>query len=76
MLDEVWINAGFYWLGRRIFDYLPESGSIEKDVFPKLAGLGSLGFFGFQVQGKFWRSIDTIKDFEEASSRFPRASGI
>jgi NDP-sugar pyrophosphorylase family protein len=70
LLKDVWVNAGFYWLSPRIFDFLPETGSLEKDVFPKLAEAGSLGFFRFQIHDRFWRSVDTIKDFEEASARF------
>jgi NDP-sugar pyrophosphorylase family protein len=76
MLEDVWVNAGFYWLGDKIFDYLPESGSIEKETFPRLAEAGSLGFYSFQIHDRFWRSIDTIKDFEEANQRFARTSGI
>jgi NDP-sugar pyrophosphorylase family protein len=70
LLKDVWVNAGFYWLSEKIFEFLPESGSIEKDVFPKLAEAGTLGFFRFQIHDKFWRSVDTMKDFEEASARF------
>ena len=76
VLDEVWINAGVYWMSESIFDLLPESGSLEKDVFPKLASEGKLGFSKFQLQDRFWRSIDTIKDHEDAGRRFGRASGI
>jgi len=76
MLKDVWVNAGFYWLSGGIFDHMPASGSIEKEVFPKLAESESLGFFRFQIHDRFWRSIDTIKDFEEANQRFAGASGI
>ena len=70
ILKDVWINAGIYWFGERIFQVLPETGSLEKDVFPKLAAQGNLGFFRFQIHDKFWRPIDNIKDFEEAERRF------
>ena len=76
MLKDVWVNAGFYWMGMGIFEHLPNSGSIEKEVFPKLADAGTLGFYKFQIHDRFWRSVDTIKDFEEASLRFRQSSGI
>ncbi len=70
MLKDVYINAGVYWLGKGALEFFPEKGSIEKDVFPKLAANSKLGFFRFQLHNKFWRSIDTIKDYEEACLRF------
>jgi NDP-sugar pyrophosphorylase family protein len=70
ILRDVYINAGVYWLSEDIFGLLPESGSLEKDVFPKLAAEGKLGFFRFQIHNKFWRSIDNIKDYEEAVKHF------
>ncbi len=76
LLKDVWINAGFYWLSDKVFEFLPDSGSLEKDVFPELAKAGMLGFFRFQVHDKFWRSVDTIKDFEEAGVHFKQSSGI
>ncbi len=75
-LKDIWINAGVYWVSKNILKFLPESGSLEKDVFPRLAAEGSLGFVRFPLEGKFWRSIDTIKDLEEAGAWFGRASGI
>jgi len=34
------VNAGVYVLSSKIFDYLPEKGMFERDVFPKLAQKG------------------------------------
>jgi NDP-sugar pyrophosphorylase family protein len=70
LFKDVWINAGVYWLSEKVFDHLPESGSLEKEVFPKLAAEGSLGFFRFQLHDRFWRSIDNVKDYEDACRRF------
>ena len=36
------INAGVYALGRGILDHLPERGSLERDVLPKLAAAGAV----------------------------------
>lgn len=70
ILRDVYINAGVYWLSKDIFGFLPETGSLENDVFPKLVAEGKLGFFRFQIHNKFWRSIDNIKDHEEAGKHF------
>ena len=64
LLDH-WINAGIYVFRREIFDYLPEKGSIETEVFPVLAKERKLCCVKFE--NCYWKSIDTLKDFEEAS---------
>lgn len=45
------INGGVYFLNRSIFEYLPSEGSLEKDVFPRLAQLNKL--VGEQHDGLF-----------------------
>ena len=43
---RAYINAGIYCFSQKIFDRLPgeKSFSIERDVFPQLAGQGLYGF--------------------------------
>ncbi|MEM0196863.1 MAG: nucleotidyltransferase family protein [Sulfolobales archaeon] len=65
VLEEYLINAGIYVMKPEIFEYLPSRGDIERDTFPKLAAEGRL--VGRVFRGYYWRSIDTIKDVEEAS---------
>lgn len=65
ILKEHLINAGIYIFKPEIFEYLPEKGDIEKTTFPKLAEKGLLK--GVVFDDVYWRSIDTIKDYEEAS---------
>ncbi|BFI73416.1 nucleotidyltransferase [Nanoarchaeota archaeon] len=65
ILKDYWINAGVYLFSNKIFDYLPEIGDIEKETFPILAKEGLLK--GVKFENIYWRSIDTIKDLEEAS---------
>ena len=67
-----WINAGFYSLSQDVFDYLPEKGSLERDVFPALVQKGLLG--GARLHPRFWRSVDTHKDLEE-SADFIQSAG-
>ena len=64
VLYDHWINAGVYRLSPEIFDYLPEKGDIERTTFPKLAEMGVLK--GIKFENVYWRSIDSIKDMEEA----------
>ncbi|MEM2196086.1 MAG: nucleotidyltransferase family protein [Sulfolobales archaeon] len=64
-LEEYLINAGIYVMKPEIFRYLPLKGNIEQDTFPKLAAEGRL--VGKVFRGYYWRSIDTVKDVEEAS---------
>ena len=66
LLREYLINAGIYLFSPKIFEYLPEKGDIERTTFPVLAEKGLLK--GVMFPDAYWRSIDTIKDLEEASA--------
>jgi len=66
VLRGVWINAGIYAMSPAVMNYLPDKGSLESDVFPKLAWEHKLA--GYRMpEGVFWRSIDSMKDIEEAA---------
>jgi len=64
-IKQFWINAGVYCLSNRIFDYLPDLGNIETTALPALVNEKKLKAVKFE--DKFWRSIDSHKDIEEAS---------
>jgi len=64
---EYTINAGVYVMKSIIFDYLPEKGDIEKTTFPLLASKRLLK--GYVYKDVYWKSIDTIKDLEEATEK-------
>ncbi|MEJ2771937.1 MULTISPECIES: nucleotidyltransferase family protein [unclassified Stygiolobus] len=66
VLKDFWINAGIYSMNSEIFEYLPEKGDIEKETFPLLAQKGLLK--GITFDDVYWRSIDTLKDYEEANA--------
>lgn len=70
VLEEYLINAGVYVMRPEVFRYLPPKGDIERDTFPRLATEGRL--VGRVFRGYYWRSIDTVKDVEEASQEIPR----
>ncbi|MCS7109014.1 MAG: nucleotidyltransferase family protein [Sulfolobales archaeon] len=65
VLKEYLINAGVYALKPEAFKHIPERGDLERVTFPKLASEGLLK--GVVFEGCYWKSIDTIKDVEEAS---------
>ena len=56
LLENIWINAGIYFLDKNI--NLPEKGSLEYDVFPKLS-LKALKHHGFRY------TFNTQKDIEQ-----------
>jgi len=66
ILKEYLINAGVYAMKPEIFNYTPEKGDLEKVTFPLLAEKGLLK--GVVYGDVYWRSIDTVKDIEEASN--------
>lgn len=59
------INAGMYVLERSVLDLIPsgENVSIERDVFPRLAGNG---LFGLRLDG-YWMDIGTPERYLQAS---------
>ncbi|MEM2020918.1 MAG: nucleotidyltransferase family protein [Zestosphaera sp.] len=65
-IEEYLINAGIYAMKDRVFQYLPEVGDIERTTFPRLATEGRL--YGVKFTSNYWKSIDTIKDVEEATN--------
>ncbi|MGD8506823.1 MAG: nucleotidyltransferase family protein [Candidatus Bathyarchaeota archaeon] len=64
VFSDVLVNAGIYVLNKKVAKFLPESGDIERETFPKLAKAGSLGVY--RLKG-WWTTIDTMKDLQEAA---------
>ena len=61
-LLDGWINAGFYVLSKKVFDYIDGDGCVwEKEPLKKLVQDHQLA--AFQHEG-FWQSVDTAKDVE------------
>lgn len=61
VLQEYWINAGFFVMERRIFAHW-RGENLERDVFPNL--LAGRHLVSFQHRG-FFKSLDTYKDQQE-----------
>ncbi len=68
-VDSRLVNAGFYALSRKIFDYIPSGRrvSTEREVFPVLAQEGKL--HSFKYTG-YWCDIGKVEDFIDANRRF------
>ncbi len=63
-----YINAGTYVLSRRMEHYLSleyVERDMERTVFTRMAEEGEIAAFKY---GGFWRSIDSLKDYEEVTS--------
>jgi len=64
-ISDVWMNAGIYYLQRKVLKDLPKKGDIEKTVFPNYAKKGLLNTVKFR--NTKWYSVDSFKDMEECS---------
>ena len=71
VIEECWINAGFFVFNKRVFDYW-NGANLECEVLPALAKVGHL--YVYQHKG-FWKSMDTSKDQQEMESLF-RAGNV
>jgi len=72
VIEHYLVNAGVYAMKPEVFEYIPAKGDLERDTFPKLAEESLLK--GVVFRNVYWRSIDTIKDVEEASKEL--SSGL
>lgn len=64
-LLKEWINGGFFVFDRRIFGYLDDDCTLEREPFEKLSHEGEM--MAYRHDG-FWKCMDTFKDtleFEE-----------
>ena len=64
-VQNVWMNPGLYHLSTGILKILPHKGSLEGEIFPKLAKKKSLHTIKFK--NVLWHSIDSFKDIELSS---------
>jgi len=64
-VQNVWMNPGLYHLSTNILKILPRKGSLESEIFPKLAKKKSLHTVKFK--NVLWHSIDSFKDIELSS---------
>jgi glucose-1-phosphate cytidylyltransferase len=58
---DVWINAGFFMLRPKIFEYMQEGEELVVEPFNRLAAANEL--MAYRHEG-FFRSMDTLKDWQ------------
>jgi len=61
-VENVWMNPGLYHLSTNILKLLPDKGSLESKIFPKLVKSNSL--YTIKFKNILWHSIDSFKDIE------------
>lgn len=66
LLQEYWINAGFFVMSKKVFDHW-SGRNLEREVFANLVKIGKLS--AYQHHG-FFKSIDSYKDQQEFDEIF------
>ena len=64
-IKDLWMNAGIYYLQKKILKDLPQKGDIEKTLFAEYAQKDML--YTIKFENAKWFSIDSFKDMEESS---------
>jgi len=62
---EQWINGGFFIFNKKIFDYLSDDCTLEKEPLENLARQNQL--MAYQHNG-FWQPMDTYRETQELNS--------
>jgi glucose-1-phosphate cytidylyltransferase len=62
-----WINGGFFVFNKMIFSMLKEDAILETQLLHQLASQGELLAF---YHHRFWKSMDTYKDYEDLNEKF------
>ncbi len=60
-LDRGWVNGGFFVFSRKIFEYLDEECTLEREPLERLASEGQLAVY--QHEG-YWRCMDTYREMK------------
>lgn len=63
VLNDVFISMGVYVFNRKLVDYLPRRGDVERSTFPKLAKMSKLR--AFKHSGSFI-TVNSLRELEEA----------
>ena len=64
-INDLWMNAGIYFLEKKILKDLPKKGDIEKTLFTEYANKEKLHTVKFRKIK--WFSIDSFKDMESCA---------
>ncbi len=71
LLENMPISVGVYMFNRKILSYIPETGSIERTVFPVLAQKRLLKACWLKTD-EVWLTINSVKDLSVAETEFAK----
>jgi mannose-1-phosphate guanylyltransferase len=74
LLENTLVSIGVYIFNRQILGYMPETGSIEKTVFPLLAKKRLLKAFRLS-SAESWLTINSVKELSLAEKEFALIRG-
>jgi NDP-sugar pyrophosphorylase family protein len=63
VLNNVFISTGIYVFNRKVLNYLPRRGDVERTTFPRLARMNKLKTF--KHNGSFI-TVNSLRELEEA----------
>jgi NDP-sugar pyrophosphorylase family protein len=63
VLNDVFISMGVYVFDRKVLNYLPRRGDVERTTFPRLAKMNKLK--AFKHSGSFI-TVNSLRELEEA----------
>jgi NDP-sugar pyrophosphorylase family protein len=69
LVENMFVSIGVYIFNRKILDYIPENGSIERTVFPLLAKKRALKACKLKPE-ELWLTINSVKDLSVAEKEF------
>jgi mannose-1-phosphate guanylyltransferase len=65
VLNDVFISMGVYVFNRKVLNYLPRRGDVERTTFPKLAKMNKLK--AFKHNGSFI-TVNSLRELEDADT--------
>jgi NDP-sugar pyrophosphorylase family protein len=65
VITDKFVSAGIYVFNKKIKEYLPEKGSIERTTFPTLAEKGLIKAYKISSNER-WSTVNTVKDIINA----------
>ena len=60
-LEEGWVNGGFFVFEPRIFEYLDDASTLEREPLERLARDGQLAVY---EHGGYWTAMDTFREMQ------------
>lgn len=68
-LKSIHVSTGVYVFSRDVLRYLPDSGDVERTMFPKLSSIRKLKAY---PHNGFWATVNSLKDLEDVETQLQR----